>query len=32
VQYAINWFTGQETGMHRYRIGAAPRMLLHDEA
>jgi DNA-binding NarL/FixJ family response regulator len=32
VQFAINWFTGQETGTHRYRIDAAPRMLLQDEA
>jgi DNA-binding NarL/FixJ family response regulator len=32
VQFAINWFTGQETGTHRYRIDAAPRMLMHDEA
>src|ERR1700688_689179 len=32
VQFAINWFTGQETGTHRFRIDAAPRMLIHDEA
>jgi DNA-binding NarL/FixJ family response regulator len=31
VQFAINWFTGQETGTHRYRI-EAPRMLAHDGA
>jgi DNA-binding NarL/FixJ family response regulator len=31
VQFAINWFTGQETGTYRYRI-EAPRMLAHDEA
>jgi DNA-binding NarL/FixJ family response regulator len=32
VQFAINWFTGQESGMHRYRMDAAPRMLMQDEA
>jgi DNA-binding NarL/FixJ family response regulator len=32
VQFAINWFTGQETGTHRYRIDAVPRMLMLDEA
>jgi DNA-binding NarL/FixJ family response regulator len=32
VQFAINWFTGQETGTHRYRVDAAPRTLMHDEA
>src|SRR5450631_806762 len=32
VQFAINWFTGQEAGTHRFRVDAVPRMLMHDEA
>ena len=32
VQFAINWFTGLETGTHRYRVETAPRMLVQDQA
>jgi DNA-binding NarL/FixJ family response regulator len=32
VQFAINWFTGQETGTYRYRSETAPQMLVHEEA
>ena len=32
VQFAINWFTGLETGTYKYRNDGASRMLVHEQA